>query len=157
MPLGPHVVQLDYLAIMGSRQRLRRELDWRGWPRNDFTLEDNEADLAEHFAEFQRGEAYAYSVLNPDESTCLGCIYLEPWTPGAQLALWVVDAEVPMGLELHLLRTLVPWLAGWPLPAVRVPVRASNPRLQAVLRDLECPAVDGPPDHQSFLLLRRGS
>ena len=153
VPLGPAVAEYDYVAIMGSRERLRRELRWGDWPPEGFTLEDNVADLAGHLEEFERREAYAYSVLDPSKAACLGCLYLEPWDPGAQLALWVTDAEVSTGLEVHLLQELQRWLATWPLPSVRVPVRATNPRLVATLVALGCPEVPGPDDHRSFLLL----
>lgn len=153
VPLGPDVAEADYVAIMGSRQRLRRELGWNGWPPDGFTLADNRADLAEHYAEFLGREAYAYSVLNPSGAV-VGCAYVEPWDPGAQVAFWVVDPEVETGLERHLLQTLATWLATWPLGSVRVPLRPHNARGIAVLEAMGAVRVDGPEDHVSYALFR---
>lgn len=156
VPLGPDVVELDYAAIMSSRQRLRRELQWNGWPPEDFTLDDNHQDLHEHQAEFERHEAFAYSVLGRTGADCLGCVYLEPWSPGAQLAFWVVDAMLDTGLEAHLLRTMATWLgASWPLARVIVPLRPVNERGLALAVSLGLAEVDGPDDHVSFELVAR--
>ncbi|MEM6926175.1 MAG: N-acetyltransferase [Myxococcota bacterium] len=152
VPLGPDVAEADYVAIMGSRERLRHELGWKGWPPDGFTLEDNRSDLAEHHAEFVRREAYAYSVLDLSGSV-VGCVYLEPWDPGAQLAFWVVDAEVPTGLERHLLQTMADWLTMWPLSEVRVPLREANVRGVATAQAMAMKRVAGPPGHISFRLV----
>lgn len=155
-PLGPPVAELDHAAIMESRERLRRELKWGEWPAEGFTLEDNRLDLARHLAELERREAFAYSVLDPSGQRCLGCVYLEPWEPGAQLAVWVIDDEVATGLEEHLLQTVAAWVrAAWPLDRLIVPLRATNTRGRAVVAAMGLPACDGPPDHVSFVLFVR--
>lgn len=154
--LGPPVVELDYEAIMGSRRRLRDELQWgreRRWPPDDFTLEDNRADLQEHRREYDAREAYAYTVLDPAGARCLGCIYLGPSGPDAQLTFWVIDEEVRTGLETHLLETVLHWIrAAWPLDRVLLPVRPANDRGQSVLRalGLETTESGGPGDHVCF-------
>lgn len=79
-------------------------------------MEDNRVDLQAHQAEFDRREAYAYSVFDRAATKCLGCAYLEPWAPGARLAWWVVDAARDSDLEAQLLQTLRQWFEQWPLP-----------------------------------------
>ncbi|NHZ71642.1 MAG: hypothetical protein GWP17_00950 [Aquificales bacterium] len=78
-PLTPAHVELDYAALMGSQEMLRL---WSGssWPSNDFSLADNRKDLAWHWHEHQQRIAFTYTVLNPAEDTCLGCIYIKPIT-----------------------------------------------------------------------------
>jgi RimJ/RimL family protein N-acetyltransferase len=150
--LGPDVVDLDYAAIMSSRARLRDELQWgkdRRWPPDDFTLDQNRVDLERHFAEFERREAYAYTVLDPAGETCIGCIYIEPHDDGARLAFWVVDEETDTGLEAHLLSAVFEWFAAeWSFGAAVVSLRPVNGRgIDVVeslgLRRLAEPARDG--------------
>jgi len=76
LPLTPKYTELDYGALMSSKSTLR---DWSGgtWPRDDFTLDENRADLQQHWEEFESGEAYAYTILNPDETRCEGCFYAD--------------------------------------------------------------------------------
>ncbi len=157
--LDPTVAELDLVAILGSRHRLRDELRWNGWPADGFTLADNVADLAGHRAEFDAREAFAYTVLDPGGETCVGCVYLEPWDGGARLAWWVIDAELDTGLETHLLRTVATWLSdAWPPMRVLLPVRREAARCRALLQDLGLPtAADGPADHDSFVLVARGA
>jgi hypothetical protein len=156
--LGPDVAELDHVAILGSRVRLRDELRWGGWPADGFSLADNIADLAEHRAEFDAREAFAYTVLDPSGETTVGCVYLEPWDGGARLAWWVIDAELDTGLESHLLSTVATWLCdAWPPMRVLLPVRRDAARCRALLQDLGLPvAADGPRDHDSFVLVARG-
>jgi len=112
-PLAPEHVELDFEALMGSREHLQRTLGWGDWPRVDFTLEENLADLERHWQEFVDREGYAYTVLSPDRSRCLGCVYLVP-LPGtaddvAALAFWVIEPELATDLDRHLLESLTRW------------------------------------------------
>lgn len=76
-PLNEKHAELDYEALMSRRARLRDELQWGQWPPEEFTLECNRTDLRGHHDEFVRHEAFAYTVLSPDHTRCLGCIYIE--------------------------------------------------------------------------------
>ena len=49
-------VELDYEAVMASREMLHLRSGGR-WPREDFTLEENLADLQQHEAEFHAARA----------------------------------------------------------------------------------------------------
>ncbi|MCP4806378.1 MAG: hypothetical protein GY913_35255 [Proteobacteria bacterium] len=122
------------------------ELGWNGWPGPDFTVQDNVQDLAEHFAEFEGNEAYAYSVMSGER--CIGCVYIEPWMDGAQLAFWVVDDV--LGREGEIVDSVLDWLVGWPVQAVVVPVRQERGRTVQQLTSLGLRRVPGPAGHVSF-------
>jgi hypothetical protein len=76
-PLSPKYTALDFEALMATKTVLRQ---WSNspWPNDDFTLEANRADLQRHDDEFRNNVAYAYTVLNPQESRVEGCVYLNP-------------------------------------------------------------------------------
>ena len=156
--LSPVVNQIDFAAIMGSRVRLRKELRWvRGWPRDDFTLEENRKDLERHDSEFSRGEAYAYSVLDPDGTTCIGCLYIGSWQQAVTLSFWVVDAVLERGLETRLLTAVLEWLgAQWDFDRVLVPLRAENTRCIELARKLGMRTIDkgGIDEHVNLLWMR---
>ncbi len=104
------------------------------------------ADLAEHQAEFERREAFAYSVLA--SSRCIGCVYIEPWTCGAQLAYWVTDDAI--AIESDIVAGVLAWLTLWPFDCVVVPLRPENVRGRACLQGLGLQPCPGPPGHISF-------
>ena len=125
--LAPRWAEPDYAAFWACRERLRRELDWNGWPPEGFNLEDNRADLKSHHDELLAHEAYAYTVLDPDADECLGCIYIEPWRDQAQLCLWVTDEGRTNGFEAHLLDAVLRWLHEvWRFRDVLLPLRPQN-------------------------------
>jgi len=146
-PLHPDLAQEDHDAWQSCRARLVRELQWGGWPSPDFTLADNRADLAEHYAEFERRQAFAYSVLAPDR--CIGCVYIEPWTDGAQLAFWVIDDALP--IEAEVVSQVLAWLDAWPFDRVVVPLRAENLRGRAGMESLGLEPCPGPEGHISYV------
>ena len=146
VPLGPHVAEADYVAIMSCRQRLRDELDWDGWPAEGFSLDENVDDLADHFAEYVRREAFAWSVFGGER--CIGCVYLEPWEGGAQLAFWMID--VALALEERVVVHLIDWLADWPIERLVVPVCSQNTRALGWLCGDGWSACAGPEGHLSF-------
>ena len=91
--LRPEVAELDYRAFMSSVDHLQRTLHWGSWPSEDMTVEDNAKDLVRHAREFEAREAYAYTVLAPDGSECLGCLYMNPAEDDPRtvlVAYWVV-------------------------------------------------------------------
>ena len=76
--LEPSVVDLDYEAVMSSRQNLRHVFAENDqWPTDDMTFDENLNDLITHGKEFNAREAFAYTVLTLDKARCLGCIYIE--------------------------------------------------------------------------------
>ena len=67
-------VTLDYDAVISSCAELL--LGSGGtWPREGFTLEENLADLQRHEQEHRDRVAFTYTVMNPAETECLGCMY----------------------------------------------------------------------------------
>jgi hypothetical protein len=76
-PLRASDVELDYDAVMSSRAELLLH-SGGSWPREDFRLEENLADLVRHEQEHHERVAFTYTIMNPGETECLGCIYLNP-------------------------------------------------------------------------------
>lgn len=73
----------DYEAVMNSKELLR---DWShsSWPEDDFTLEQNAEDLAEHIGDFMDDLAYGFSIFVPSEDRLLGSLYIDPVAPFAR-------------------------------------------------------------------------
>lgn len=159
-PLAPKYADIDFEAAMGSREHLQRTLQWGSWPRADFTVEENAKDLERHLTEFENREAYAYTVLTPDRSRCVGCIYLNPADPNAprtaMLAYWVVEDELVSDLDRHVLDEFFAWVErDWPLDGVMLPLHNNNVRGANVVRDIGL--IEAPmdmEDHQPFMWMR---
>ncbi len=116
-PLTPAHVELDYTAVTASREMLRQ---WSGssWPSDDFSLDDNLQDLAGHDREHRERLAFTYTVLNPAQDACLGCVYIRPLSeilPAAPdyhaiTRFWVSQSYREGSLERKLLEALCAWL-----------------------------------------------
>jgi len=116
-PIREADVDIDYRAVMGSRERLwaRYGQAW-GWPPATMSYEDDRRDLARHEAEIAARETFNYAVLDEREINLLGCVYIDPpderCPPGsdALASWWVVDDVAWTELE-RLLDEFVPhWL-----------------------------------------------
>lgn len=72
---------LDYAAWHSSIDIIRKT---RGgnWPTEDMTKEENMIDLSWHQREFEYKSSFAYTVMNLDETECLGCFYIYPFGEG---------------------------------------------------------------------------
>jgi hypothetical protein len=133
IPTGHHLrpireddVDIDYPAVMGSRERLWAKYGeaW-GWPPATMTYEADREDLARHEAEIRAHETFNYAVLDAEESELLGCVYIDPPDASspegtdAVASWWVVDRAVGTPLE-RALEDLVPaWLTRvWGFQAV---------------------------------------
>ena len=108
-------VVADWLAI---KQRVDpRGLDdpWLGT-----TLEQNLVDLGWHQKEFELRRSFAYTVVAPDESEVLGCVYLYPHDEAdVQVRLWVTRPAWEAGLDGELERNVREWVASaWPFERV---------------------------------------
>lgn len=135
LPTGHHLrpiraadVDIDYPAVMGSRERLwARYGEVWGWPPATMTLEQDRDDLARHEAEAEANESFNYAVLDARESRLLGCVYLldppdgeSDQTHDALVSWWVVDEEAGGPLECTLGEAVPRWLAAeWPFTAIR--------------------------------------
>jgi hypothetical protein len=97
-------------------------VDHLGVPQPPFvpTIELNLVDLGWHQKEFELRRSFAYTVVAPDESEVLGCVYLYPSeTHDAQIKLWVRQSAWDDGLDPVLEATVRDWIASrWPFERV---------------------------------------
>jgi hypothetical protein len=97
----------DYDAVMSSIKHLQKTKPFgpsQKWPKG-LTIEQNLIDLGWHQKEFQLRKSFAYTVMNLEESKCLGCIYIEPSSNPiyeTMVFLWVRQDELKNGLDQHL-------------------------------------------------------
>jgi len=145
-PLRATDVELDYDAVMSSTAMLR---SWSqsGWPADDFTRAENLEDLRRHEREHVAREAFTFTVLDPTEARCLGCVYLQPLPPGAptlregaahpvRIGFWVRASQVADDLDRHLLTCLREWLAGeWRFDRILFAIAPGNVRQSVLLED----------------------
>ena len=118
-PLHPDDVEMDYAAVMSSRERLRQVFaEHDQWPRDDMTLEQDRGDLVAHYQEYEQRESFAWMVTNITGDQCLGCVYLYPASMpdyDVEIYLWVTDTALATGLDDELEITIKQWLAEcWP-------------------------------------------
>ncbi len=143
-PLRATDVELDYEAVMSSAEMLRR---WSqsDWPADDFTLAQNLADLQRHEREHIERKAFTFTVLNPQGTQCLGCVYIVPVRPeetplckdaayAADVGFWVRESELASALDRHLLATLRDWFqAEWAFDRVLFTVSQQETRQATLL------------------------
>lgn len=118
----------DYEAVMTSIDHLEGVFGpGSSWPSADLTFEQDLIDLGWHQKEFQRRSSFAYTVMAPDESQCLGCVYIYPsFRPEfeAEVYLWVRKSVLEAGLDPILFNTIKEWLSSdWPFNVVAFPGR----------------------------------
>ena len=117
----------DYDAVMSSVDHLTGVFGPGGtWP-IDLTLEQDLIDLGWHQKEFELGNSFAYTVMNLDESRCLGCVYVDPSEKldyEATVMLWVRHSEISNGLDAKLLSAVKLWISEkWWFDSVAYPGR----------------------------------
>jgi len=125
LPTGHHLrpireadVDIDYPAVMGSRERLWEKYGeaW-GWPPATMTYQADREDLARHEVEIAAQETFNYAILDEPETELLGCVYIDPpdehAPPGsdAVVSWWVVDSAVGTELERAVDDFVPRWLA----------------------------------------------
>ena len=118
-PIREADTDIDYPAVMGSRERLWSVFGpaW-GWPPETMTYEQDRADLARHEREIAAHESFNYALLDKQETAVLGCVYIDPperTGSDAEISWWVVNDLVDTDAE-RALDALVPkWIAAdWP-------------------------------------------
>jgi RimJ/RimL family protein N-acetyltransferase len=136
-PLHPRHNTRDHAAWMSSIEHIRAtpgfgDGTWGPdtWP-YEMTVDQNLADLEMHWGEFQRGEAFAYSVLDPADDDVIGCVYLDPDEGPlddeadrceVMVRSWVRASRAD--LDSQLVELVRQWLAAsWPFARVRWPGR----------------------------------
>lgn len=119
---------LDHAAVMESRELLRR-WEQSTWPEDDFTIDANREDLERHEGLHAEGRAFTYTMMDPADMECLGCVYLFPtdasfiaratveaigdsrWEDfDAAVYFWVRASRLRDGLHSELLAVLRTWL-----------------------------------------------
>ena len=120
-------IEKDYEAVIESRELLHT-LFGGPWPRPEFTLEENLADLERHQQEFLSRKAFAYTVMSLDETRVLGCVYIDPpetTDSNAVVVMWVRQTEYDKGLDEILFNEVRNWISSeWPFKKVDYPGRA---------------------------------
>lgn len=127
---------LDYEAVMDSQAYLR--IGTAGeWPLPAFTLTENLIDLQRHEAEHDSRHNFTFTVLNPAQTVCLGCVYINPlesllsqykplsaipyaFPPGCPyIHFWMRPTCQVENLDSHLLGRLILWFdKEWNFPQV---------------------------------------
>lgn len=126
-PLLATDVELDYAAVMESKEFLRK-WEQSSWPEDDFTLAGNLKDLQRHEREHINRESFTFTVMNPTETECLGCIYINQrtarwlsqaettsigdtdWTDyEAVILFWIRQSRLAEAMDRKLLNILRPW------------------------------------------------
>jgi hypothetical protein len=92
------------------------------------TVRENLVDLGWHQKEFELRRSFAYTVVAPDESHVLGCVYVNPSeTHDAGVRLWVRRSAWDDGLDPLLEAAVREWIAReWPFGPVDWADRATG-------------------------------
>ncbi len=153
-PLVPTDVVLDHDAVMASREFLYHWEQDPPYPPADFTVDDNLVDLERMDERHRTGARYTYTVMNPDESVALGCVYLLPSDDriydaalvtshdgtdfrhiAATVSFWVRPSTWERGFERMLLDAVLAWLRrDWALDGW---VIVTNEHLDHQIRTIE--------------------
>jgi hypothetical protein len=124
-PLSVHDNGRDFAAWHGSIEHIRATPGFaeRPWPVEDYSLDQNEADLRGHEADFADRTGFTYTVLDSDDEV-IGCVYVYPPSDGdppdadANVRSWVRADHAAHDVDLY--RAVVAWLDGtWPFTHVR--------------------------------------
>ena len=87
-------------------------------PWEETTFLTNLADLGWHETEFRLRRSFAYTMVRPDESEVIGCVYLYPPADDehdADVRMWVTRAAWDEGLDAELERAVREWVErDWP-------------------------------------------
>lgn len=126
-PITAEDAELDFAAVMESKDFLR---GWEqtGWPADDFTVAGNRKDLEKLERRHNARESFTYTMLNPSETECIGCVYItamdaplytrpsitpvgrEAWGDYQALVhFWVRKSRLPFGADRLLLSELRNW------------------------------------------------
>lgn len=123
-------VDKDYEAVMSSIEHLRKTPTpptCGDWPPYNLSREKDLEDLEWHEEKHLNREIFTYTVMNINESKCLGCVYIFPSTKidfDAEIYLWVRQSEVENRLDEFLFSTVKKWIKDkWPFDKVAYPGR----------------------------------
>ena len=124
-----HDLVKDYDAVMTSIEHLRKNysaISGSDWP-DGLTLEEDLIDLGWHQREFTLRYSFAYTVMSPDESLCLGCVYINPCRKTGYdvvVSMWVRTSELVNNLDSELYSCIKTWIDEvWPFSRAAYPGR----------------------------------
>jgi hypothetical protein len=87
------------------------------------TREQDLEDLERHEREIAAHESFNYALLDEDETTLLGCVYIDPAErvgADADISWWVVDELVGSDVEAEMDELVPYWIAqDWPFDQPR--------------------------------------
>lgn len=131
--LSVNDVVKDYDAVMTSIEHLQKTKPFgpnSDWPKKNLTFEEDLIDLEWHQKEFQNRTSFAYTVMNLDETQCLGCIYIYPSNNPeyeAVIIIWVRQSELKTSLDQLLFSSVKKWIEDrWPFDKVAYPGRHNS-------------------------------
>ena len=117
-----HLRKLTIDDVVKDFEAINDRVDHEGQSRPPFvdTITLNLVDLGWHQKEFELRRSFAYTVVAPDESQVLGCVYLDPSeTHDARVSLWVRSSAFEAGLDPELEGAVREWVAtSWPFERV---------------------------------------
>ncbi len=121
-------VKKDFDAVISSVGHLKGIFGQGSeWPSENLTIEQDLADLFRHQKDFEERKGFTYTVMAPDESQCIGCVYIYPSEApefDAVVFLWVRTSEYKKKLDPILFRTVKRWIKKeWPFKRVAYPGR----------------------------------
>ena len=113
---------LDYEAML-DRASTR---EWMA-DGNPFTLDINRQNILHHIKDHAERKALTFTVMNPAESRCFGCVYVYPLWDGVEftsgdsadfdeasiLRFWLRDSAIEADLDVGVIEVLDLWLRTW--------------------------------------------
>ena len=76
-PITADDAERDFAAVIETREDLRL-WEQSTWPADDFTVEANRDDLIGLEQRHAEHRAFTYTVVDPDDTQALGCVYVFP-------------------------------------------------------------------------------
>ena len=125
-PITVADAEKDYEAVMESIEIIHSSFLDDNWPTESFTLEENRRDLAAKERKFERRHSFTYTVVSPDESRVLGCVYINKGIggPDAAVFMWVRRSAHDAGLDSLLEAAVRDWMErDWPFEWIVYPGR----------------------------------
>jgi len=125
-PITVADAEKDYEAVMESMDIIHRSFLDVGWPTESFTLDENRRDLAAKELKSERRHSFTYTVVSPDESQVLGCVYVNKGIggPDAAVFMWVRRSVQNAGMDSLLEKAVRDWIEkDWPFEGVVYPGR----------------------------------
>lgn len=175
-PLALRYAKIDFEALISSIESLQHSL----LARHDLsrlTLEENIACIRVHELNHQSRKSFAFSIISPDATECLGCVYIMSLKTNLEqvttdecilksvaddeglVGFWVRQSKLSEGLDVKILESLLPWLEKqWPFSHVSFYVDKRDARQRAIFESAGLKlrfAVEAPADkaHDTATLL----